>query len=189
MNRQRLSLGITLCSALMLIGARLAAQAPTGLCFRPRPLPTCSAYLITEFGVGVGLSRSEFHPAGPLFTWELGGMKNLGERSALGATVFVNASDFGSGPGVRLRLRRWLSQGLSLDVAPGIILSGRAARRFSGEVALDFHGLVAATVQVQGDHVFVGGRLGGLPGAITGVAAPVLAVAVLMIAYGSRAPD
>ena len=55
--------------------------------------------------------------------------------------------------------------------------------------ALDFHGLVAATVQVQGDHVFVGGRLGGLPGAITGVAAPVLAVAVLMIAYGSRAPD
>ena len=189
MNRQRLSLGMTLCSALMLIGARLAAQAPTGLCFRPRPLPTCSAYLITEFGVGVGLSRSEFHPAGPLFTWELGGMKNLGERSALGATVFVNASDFGSGPGGRLRLRRWLSQGLSLDVAPGIILSGSAARRFSGEVALDFHGLVAATVQVQGDHVFVGGRLGGLPGAITGVAAPVLAVAVLMIAYGSRAPD
>src|SRR3989442_15392150 len=130
MNRQRLSLGITLCSALMLIGARLAAQAPTGLCFRPRPLPACSAYWITEFGVSASLSRSEFHPAVPLFTWELGGMKNLGERSALGATVFVNASDFGSGPGGRLRLRRWLSQGLSLDVAPGIILSGRAARRF-----------------------------------------------------------
>ena len=187
MDHQRLYLGITLCSALMLIGGRVAAQAPTGLCFRPRPRPACSAYMITEFGVGASLSRGEFHPAGPLFTWELGGMKNLGERSALGVAVFVNGFDLGTGLGVRPRFRRWLSQEISLDVAPGIILSGSAARRFSGQAALEFHGLVAATLQAEGNHLFVGGRLGALPGTITGVAAPVLAVAVLMIACGRGA--
>src|SRR5712691_2116678 len=171
MHRQRLLLSMTLGGALMLIGGRLAGQAPTGLCFTSRPLPACGAYLITEFGVGVPLSRTGVHSA-PLFTWELGGMKNLGERSALGATVFVNTSDFGSGPGVRLRLRRWLNHGISLDVAPGLMLSGSAARRFSGEAALELHGLFAATLQAEGDHLFVGGRLGALPGLITGVAAP-----------------
>src|SRR3989442_14158973 len=141
MHRQRLLLSMTLGGALMLIGGRLAGQAPTGLCFTPRPLPACGAYLITEFGVGVPLSRTGVHPA-PLFTWELGGMKNLGERSALGVAVFVNGFDWGTGLGVRPRFRSWLSHGVGLDVAPGLILSGSPGERFSGQVALDFHGLI-----------------------------------------------
>jgi len=54
-----------------------APNAPKALCFRGRPLPQCRAFWLTEFGLSL--------PDGP-FGWELGGMRNVGKRSAVGGT-------------------------------------------------------------------------------------------------------
>src|SRR5437867_7375406 len=55
-----------------------APNAPKALCFRGRPLPSCRAFWLTEFGLSL--------PDGP-FGWELGGMRNVGKRSAVGGTA------------------------------------------------------------------------------------------------------
>src|SRR5438552_16573004 len=73
-------------------------------CFRGRPLPRCSSFWITEFGISARLS-SDQSAGGPLFTWELGGMMNQGTKNAFGAAMFVEASGDGSGLGVRPRYR------------------------------------------------------------------------------------
>src|SRR2546429_9638941 len=83
-----------------------APAKPHG-CFRGRPLPHCSSFWITEFGIGARLS-SDRSAGGPLFGWELGGMKNQGRKNAFGAALFVEASGEGGGLGVRPRYRRWL---------------------------------------------------------------------------------
>lgn len=65
---------------------------------------------------------------------DLGYATNVGERDALGGSVFVGGSASGGESrmdarhrldlGLRLRGRRWLTQRMSLDFSPGLILGG-----------------------------------------------------------------
>ena|SRR2546426_6671842 len=66
-------------------------NAPKALCFRGRPLPQCRAFWLTEFGLSL--------PDGP-FGWELGGMRNVGKRSAVGGTLYLRI-DGGTAYGVK----------------------------------------------------------------------------------------
>src|SRR5207249_7423776 len=152
------------------------AQASHALCFRGRPLPQCRAFWLTEFGLIL--------PDGPL-VWELGAMRNVGTRSAVGGSVYLRI-DGGTAYGVKPRLRRWLSPVVAVDVSPGIIILAGAGNSvgFAGHVGLSFRDLVALTVQAEtvppdfagGKRVkwFGGGRLGAGLGTITGIAALVL---------------
>lgn len=107
------------------------APEPRSFCFRGRPAPTCSTFLITEVGayrrvVGsvtrYSQGRSvggppEFlsHDLGNQLTFEIGAMKNRPTNTAVGATVVAS---FGRGATVALpalafaardsaRSRRW----------------------------------------------------------------------------------
>jgi hypothetical protein len=189
----------------------LTPQAPpellkphgTHTCFRSRPLPACDAFWLTEFGIGLRMaSATSPYPSGTLFTWELGWMKNRGPWSAGGAAVFLGVPDQGGGGaaiGIRPRLRRWLSATTSLDIAPGVVLvhpgSVNYAPAFSGHADLNLSDWCAVTTHVQvGSQLdptatvsrtsvswFAGGRLGAVPGAVTAVAVPLVAIIALVI--------
>jgi hypothetical protein len=81
-------------------------------------------------------------------------MVNWGERSALGAAFFSTVPpdlDWGRG-GLRLRYRRWLTRSVSIDVAPGIVLSTRGRHRspgFSGAATLNAGDWVGLTAQLE----------------------------------------
>jgi hypothetical protein len=165
-----------------------APQASTSVCFRGRPLPRCRAFWLTEFGVS---------PFDGAVAWELGGMRNVGPRSAVGGALYLRV-DGGSAYGVKPRFRRWLSPVVALDVAPGfIILAGDGnSPGFAGHVGLSFRDWLALTLQAEtvppdfpaGRRIkwSGGGRLGGGLGAITGIAGLAL-LGWYALACGGRA--
>ena len=154
-----------------------APDAPRALCFQGRPLPRCRAFWLTEFGVS---------PFEPSVVWELGGMRNVGARSAVGGALHVGIFDRGTAYGVKPRFRRWLSPAVALDVSPGIIILAAAGNSvgFTGHVGLSLRDWVALTLQAEtrppdfegGKRIkwSGGGRLGAVPGTITGIAGLVL---------------
>jgi len=183
----------------------LVGQA-TGLCFRGRPAPRCRAFLITEFGVN-GSTHDNFVDATSA-VWELGLLKNTGSRSAFGATA-----RFAVGAGDRLilspRLRRWMGNHLTLDVAPGVIvwddrttgLSTAQAPGFSGQVTLGYQDLIGVAAGVEIAHFarsgvggvsgtsavpFVGARLASYPGTIAGTVGAALIGLVAAILHSAN---
>lgn len=98
----------------------------------PRPLWECRHFLITEFGV---VYRCDKPPKAEADVWttflaELGFMRNITLRSAIGCALFGESGGDGSRAGIRGRYRLWLKprgKGLprsSLDITPGVILWG-----------------------------------------------------------------
>jgi hypothetical protein len=130
--------------------ADLAAQS----CFAPHPWPQCRSHWITEAGLTV---RLDPHPGteSAAATLELGHMVNLSSRSALGASVFLRGGEPVGGIGFRPRYRRWLSNSVSLDVAPGIVFKTLSSQftlqapTLSGQIGLNLGSGLALTGQVD----------------------------------------
>lgn len=57
-------------------------------------------------------------------TFDLGWMKNIGPRQAVGFSGYAMPADPTTRLGIRARYRRWLSRKASVDVSPGVILGG-----------------------------------------------------------------
>jgi hypothetical protein len=57
-------------------------------------------------------------------SFDLGWMKNISQRDAVGFTGYALAGENTSRVGVRGRYRRWFSRNTSLDIAPGVLLKG-----------------------------------------------------------------
>src|SRR3989442_9392290 len=88
-----------LCTAsLLACFARVSAQAapdstvartPTPLCYRARPKPACSAFVLTNFGSYVVLGRDEINdtPWREVADWGL--MANVTTRDAIGGAGFA----------------------------------------------------------------------------------------------------
>jgi hypothetical protein len=96
------------------------------LCWRGHPLPECRSFLITEFGL---LARLDDYPyqrgaSRVAVTFDAGWMKNISERDAVGLSGQVLTSDPTQRIGVRGRYRRWLSRNTSVDLTPGVFVSG-----------------------------------------------------------------
>jgi hypothetical protein len=94
------------------------------LCWRGKP--ECGSFVVTEMGA---LYRLDDYPfpvdVEPLvFSFDVGWMKNLDRRRAVGVTGYALANDDFTRFGIRPRYRRWLSQNTSLDISPGILLAG-----------------------------------------------------------------
>jgi len=190
-----LASGMTLSPA-VLLAQRDSGPAPQW-CFRGHPAPKCDFFLLTEFGAALRAADNR-HVAGSLYTWELGLMSNHGAKRALGAALFAQAGNEVFAFGIRPRARVWLTESTSLDLAPGLVLTGTSpGPGFSGLVAVNFADVVAVTTNLmvlrprpfetgQGARVslFVGGRVGSALGttAIAGTGALILA---FVIACGS----
>src|SRR2546422_874660 len=118
-----------LCTAsLLACFARVSAQAapdstvartPTPLCYRARPKPACSAFVLTNFGSYVVLGRDEINdtPWREVADWGL--MANVTTRDAIGGWVFASRARLGFALGPAVRYRRWLPSSGSLDLAVG----------------------------------------------------------------------
>src|SRR5256885_14041997 len=78
-----------------------AARTPAPLCYRARPKPTCSAFLLTNFGSYVVLGRDEFNDTRLREVADWGLMANITTRDAIGGSGFA---DLGR-PRVALRAR------------------------------------------------------------------------------------
>jgi hypothetical protein len=97
------------------------------LCWRGKPLPECRSFLITEVGISYPLGDPIANGGYTVVAGDLGWMKNISERAAVGATVHarLGLADEYARAGVRARYRRWLGRRNSLDFSPGIILVSR----------------------------------------------------------------
>jgi len=92
--------------------------------FEPAPRSECGGFMVTE---SVGLrrvgGRGEVTGDAWLGRLDLGAMRNMGSRFALGGTVFLGGSEHQGQLGLGARGRFWLSRQLGLDVVPGVILA------------------------------------------------------------------
>ena len=146
-------LALSMLASTSLPGQTDSVASPKHFCFRGQPAPACTAFAITEFGGALGSGHDysfEGHSVerGMVF-WELGLMRNLGSRSALGGTVLLT-SRFSLG--LKARYRHWLGRGFSLDVAPGLTVYDERnyaqVPAFTGHVTLNY-----------GDWISIGGML------------------------------
>lgn len=142
---------LAVCAALSIAsGPTLHSQDSAGVskeaikqsksCWRGKPLPACNQFLLTEIGfyrrflrpsaivtvptTGTGQSTPfsyELRPSKDFVSIEVGGMKNIGSRSALGGSVNFVKLDASGGVGAKVRYRRWLTpDGFAIDVGAGI---------------------------------------------------------------------
>ncbi len=110
------------------------ANPPAPLCYRARPKPACSAFVITNFGGYLVLGGDQLNdtPFREVADWGL--MVNVGTRDALGASVFASLDRLGFALGPAVRYRRWLSSSASLDLAVGTPLVTTASNIQTGSV-------------------------------------------------------
>ncbi len=168
------------------------AAASGHACYHPRPSPACRSYWVTEFGG----AWYEVQPRGSpddrkfMFAWELGWMRNRSAREAVGGSLFFATNDQAMRGGVRARYRRWLADGLAVDVAPGLIVfqanDDYVVRTRPGASVLggvSFGDVIGLTGEVEstggGVRMLYGVRVGSYAGAATGLALPVFIAALL----------
>lgn len=181
--------------------------------FNPHPLDQTNAFSITEFGYGFRfgnhtMNREDRSESEMLVSWELGYMRNVTYRWALGVAAFLNADDWRTQFGIKPRVRYWLNNKSSLDFAVGPILktwdddnltytgiSSHLGFNLNYWLGLDagfeyvsFEGTQFAPggnsmIPAEGDRTSfsLGARIGGVPGAFIGVAVPAVVAALIYI--------
>jgi hypothetical protein len=166
--------------ALVLHPVPLAAQ---GYCFHPRPPARCSWFSVTEAGVALAIPSDE----DPNFTFQAGALTNVGPRSAIGGVLVGAVFQNDVRLGMRARYRHWLSERVTLDIAPGILLYNDAftadSPGFTAELGVGYGDWIALTAQLDvvpfefGTETrgFFGVKIGSYPGALAVGAAVVWA--------------
>ena len=130
-------------------------RAPRTL--RGRPLPIKKAFPVIQVGVlarldGEGARFSE-HLASLVV--DLGGMKNVSQRWAVGASFCYAGDGDYNRFGTKVRFRRWLGSDVAIDMAPGILFSAtrQGASEYLpglvGELGISFSDWVSVTGQVE----------------------------------------
>lgn len=122
------------------------------LTWRGHPYPETRSFMITEFGLMYRLDRYPYvGGTGRLaITFDLGWMKNVGTRHAVGFSGYAMPADPTTRLGIRARYRRWLSRSVSVDVSPGVILGGE-----DSGIEYDPPGFVLGTTLNAGDLIAV----------------------------------
>ncbi len=193
----------------------VAQTSQRGFSFTPRPLEQTKTFTITEFSLGrrfgdYNLGDDDRSESEGLAAWELGLMRNVSERWAIGAAVFLNADDWRTQFGIKPRVRYWLGQRSSLDLAAGPILKTYGEDQLThtgisshlgynanswlgfdlGFEYVSFDGMIFAPggellIPVKGDRssFSITTRIGGVPGAIAGVAVPAIVAALINAAF------
>lgn len=168
-----------------------------GACFRGKPNSDCRSFWITEAGALYRFAKVKTHDewfATLMYNWELGLMFNRNTPDAIGATLFLDFDDYLNNvqTGIRLRYRRWLSHRISLDIAPGVVVTGSKVDNMfpSAEILVNAGDFVALTLRLDMRHRRVTGyggiRFCSYPGVVVGIAGPIIAAAVWASDFNSR---
>ncbi len=188
-----------------------------GFCFRARPSPRCGSFLVTEFSYLKRFSRSGYNIRNNnndfYFLGEVGWMKNLDKKNAIGGTIYFGLDDNDSELAFKPRYRRWLSPKISLDLSMGPIIKNfggywHEGPGFIGQAQLGFNDVVMLITQLnikqyrdysylndvwsisgQGmkdtEKVWYGGiKIGSHPGLAILIIAPVTILVISIITLG-----
>jgi hypothetical protein len=112
----------------------LSAQTAVPLCYNARPRAACGAFLLTNFGGYVLLGKDDWGDFSYREVADWGAMVNVGEKDALGGSVFASLDRAGLLLGPEVRYRRWLSASAALDVAVGTPLVSSSGDIASGSI-------------------------------------------------------
>jgi len=134
-------------------GATKVLEPFRSLRFAAAPANLCRGYVVTDFAAMI---RDRGYFTEHFYTIDLGYVRNLGRDYSLGGTAFLGALGTSSEEvGVRVRATRWLSQTVSLDVAPGVVLweDRTSYARFkppglAAQAALNLQGHLGLVLQV-----------------------------------------
>ncbi len=197
-------------------------EVPDGqraFCMIGRPVESCRTFLIAEGNVyapavGTTYPRRGYGAEGiarkkhlaPHVAWEVGAMRNVGPREAVGATLLVGGDANGERVALKGRYRRWNGRRAALDVAAGVLFARRAepylnpeqpgnihvpVAGLTGDVTLGLTDWVGASVRgdllvdQDGDRaaaLYGGLKLGTRPAAVA-TAAPLLFAVILGALY------
>lgn len=126
---------------------------------RGRPLPERDWFPVIQAGFLVPLNPSDVAAEEGVGTIavDLGAMRNVNQTTAAGVSVYLAADAVQSRGGAKLRLRRWLTRTVAIDVAPGVVVTGTTEEDYMtysypglvGELSLSFADGVALTGQVE----------------------------------------
>lgn len=153
--------------------AQSDSAARSRWCWRGRPMPECTTFWITEFGVDASMSStqrivSENLGGGDVyryalrdfdsrFVWTVGPMFNTRPRAAIGGTVSINPLGGRYRAAMEVRRRSWLTDGTALDLSAGALKMGVPNR--TGTSYRDEYGLSAGALIVGADLINVNARV------------------------------
>jgi len=194
-----LSLLLLLCAT-----ALAQAQGPRAITFRGAPQAETRGFLITELGLATRLGKNRSHLGVSHATWDVGYMRNVGVRTAVGGALFLSTDDHFNEAyfiGLKPRFRYWLRPRLHADLSAGLVF----AELGGGPVLFDYPGVVGHAGIGYGDwgslilqyedirynynfisidpavhehNWYLGVDLGSYPGAILG---PVVLAAIVIV--------
>ena len=125
---------LTILSLLLAGPVGLAAQAAASLCYHARPKAACGAFLLTNFGGYLMVGKDDWGDSHFREVADWGAMVNVGEKDAVGGSVFASVDRAGLLLGPEVRYRRWLSASAGLDVAVGTPLVSSSGSIASGSI-------------------------------------------------------
>jgi hypothetical protein len=210
------------CVASFAGSASAQIEQPTAFCWTGWPAPACRAFLVAEGNLYTAVAGSRYDRRGHdgrttrsleltgYAAWEVGGMVNVGPRTAWGTTVMLGGDANGVRMALKGRYRRWLSPATALDLGAGVLGAGRSVPHVDqpGNDHVAAVGLTADASLGLTDWVSLGGRadllfsdaeddpatayyagvrLGTRP-ALVATAAPLVFAAIAAVFAGSGGP-
>lgn len=197
------------------------APSPRGFCWTARPLESCRTFFVAEGSAYVAVASTRYTRrdfdgriarskhlswhAG----WEVGVMRNVGPRDAVGAIVLVGADPNGERIALKGRYRHWTGRSSAMDVGAGMMFARRAEPQPDPQTPGNLHVPVAGVtgdvglgltdwvgVSVRGDllydqegepasAVYGGLKLGTRPAAAATVLPLILGVVGFLVMAGS----
>jgi hypothetical protein len=188
-------------AAIAIVAGTLAVQdAAAQTCFRGRPKPTCRSFFLTEADAGLMLTLGSraggANGTATRLGVSVGWMRNVGGRSAVGATLaggaYVNGGN-SAFVSFRPRYRYWLSRTASLDVGPGVQWTPGRVERIEARAGLTYRDLFGAWTEMDLDwgsasrvDWLFGVKTGGQAGIVSYIAGAIT-LGILAIAFASIA--
>jgi hypothetical protein len=189
-------------------------------CFRGKSLSECSSFFISEFAYLKRLSRSVGFDEDKVyrfkgdhdfyFSADIGWMRNLDMKNAIGGTMYFGLDDDGSRLAIKPRYRRWLNDKISLDISAGLIFKSfenemHKSPGFTGHIGLGISDYIMLITQLEimpfeavyysyhdGEYLHMKGKevvwygglkLGSYPGIVTIIIAPITAYIIYVVGF------
>lgn len=140
------------------LAVRYKPTNPSVPTLRGHPKPERNWFPVIQAGALVQLDQDEVagEESGGTMVIDLGAMQNVGDRGAIGGSVYFGLDPDRSRVGAKLRYRRWLTNSLSIDAAPGFVIGGTTQ---NGNRYYTYPGLVGELGLSLGDRVTVTGQV------------------------------